>query len=312
VLFDVISHASQHVQVCLLVRDEAHQRALADKLRRANLAQANVRFLEAPFAEVWVRDFGPFVVKSFNGGYELLDLGYAQSLSDPSPDRQLDDGVPSAVATSLGMQAVRVPLVVDGGNLLSNGAGLCVTTSTLQEANPGLSWDQIGDLVRRHFGGRQLVVLDTLVGEPSGHADMFCTFTAPDTIVVASCDPRLDPQNAAILDQNARRLSGLETPCGPLKVVRLPMRPRRELRWMTYTNVIYANGLLLVPSYAPDADPEVERQVLATYRGLLPGWRIVSIQAAPLLDGLGSLHCVAMNLGGLGTGEGTSTGMPRW
>jgi agmatine/peptidylarginine deiminase len=128
---------------------------------------------------------------------------------------------------------------------------------------------------------------------------MFCTFTAPDTVVVARCDERIDPQNAAILDRNAQRLAEVKTPCGPLKVVRLPMVSARDTqRCLTYTNVIYANGLLLVPSYAGTVR-EVEEQVQQTYRQLLPGWEIRRIEADALLDAMGSLHCISANLHGL-------------
>jgi agmatine/peptidylarginine deiminase len=64
--------------------------------------------------------------------------------------------------------------------------------------------------------------------------------------------------------------------------------------------VAYANGTLLVPEY-PRWAPEVESAALDAYRRLLPDWTIAKINAVPVLRMGGSIHCVTMNLAGLGT-----------
>jgi agmatine deiminase len=298
VFVEIIAQAHDRVPVCLLTRDGLHQSVLEERLRQAGLA-GRVRFLRAPFANPWVRDYGPVFIKSFRGGYELLDLDYAQNRHSPSMERHIDDGVPPALAARLGKRAVRVPIVLDGGNLLSNGAGLCLATSRLRDVNADQSWETLRRTLRERLGARDFVVLEPLAREATGHVDMFCTFTAPDTVLVASCDEKADPENAAILDRNAQRLACLKTPCGPLQVVRLPTPASREdFRWMSYTNVVYVNRLLLVPSY-PEAAPGVEEDVLRTYRRLLPGWDVRKIDAGPLLDTKGSLHCASAQLYGI-------------
>jgi agmatine deiminase len=303
VFLDVIAHARKYVQVQVLVRDAAHRRALVDQLRRVNVAENEVRFLQVPFANPWVRDYGPFVVASFGQGYEMLDFDYAMRRIEPAWQRSLDDAVPSEVAAVMGAQAIKVRLALDGGNLLSNGAGLCLTTSASCAANPDRTREEICEIVREYLGGQQLVMLEPLLSETTGHVDMFCTFTASDTVVIAACNPQTDPENAALLDRNAQRLAELRTNCGPLKVVRIPMPTGHKSRdqkliAFSYTNVIYANGLLLVPSYQGVA-ADVEEQVLATYRRLLPNWSVVSINSTPILQKEGSLHCIALNLEGI-------------
>jgi agmatine/peptidylarginine deiminase len=63
----------------------------------------------------------------------------------------------------------------------------------------------------------------------------------------------------------------------------------------TYTNVVFANGVLLVPTY-PDAPSEMEAEVMATYRRLLPGWEVVGIDAGSLVPHGGVLRCAALPL----------------
>ena len=42
------------------------------------------------------------------------------------------------------------------------------------------------------------------------------------------------------------------------------MPPHDDGRWRTYTNVVYANGTLLVPTY-PGFCPELDAEALAVY-----------------------------------------------
>ncbi len=49
-----------------------------------------------------------------------------------------------------------------------------------------------------------------------------------------------------------------------MQVVRIPMPSHKDGNWRTYTNVIYANGVVLVPQY-PDADAELDRVALTSF-----------------------------------------------
>src|SRR5437588_5601967 len=105
-------------------------------MRRRSLSLDDVRCLQTPFGNAWVRDYGPFLVNSFGGGSEILDFEYATASSDSN--RRLDDGVPSFVAAALGLPARKIPLRLEGGNILSNGAGLCIMTPRRQDHDPAL------------------------------------------------------------------------------------------------------------------------------------------------------------------------------
>ena len=72
------------------------------------------------------------------------------------------------------------------------------------------------------------------------------------TVVVGEYPASVDPVNSEILDRNAQQFASLRPAGGPLKVVRIGMPPRFSLvpghaPWPTYTNVVYANGVLLLP-----------------------------------------------------------------
>jgi agmatine/peptidylarginine deiminase len=75
----------------------------------------------------------------------------------------------------------------------------------------------------------------------------------------------------------------------------MPMPSRRDGLWRTYTNVIYANGMVLVPQY-PDYCPDLDARALEVYRKLLPDWQVVGIDASSIIQKRGSLHCISLNV----------------
>jgi agmatine/peptidylarginine deiminase len=279
--------------VLVMVNDPEEADQGRDILRRIGIPNGRVPFLSIPSDTLWVRDYGPFVTYR-NGFVTIVDPWYGHE------GRPIDEEVPTRFARLRGLPVVPCPLVIEGGNLLSNGTGLCVTTTRLiaQNAAVCLAEENIRTRLRRHLGVSRLVVLEPLDNEQTGHVDMFAAFTAPDTIVVGSYAAEVDPINAAILNRNAARLAAVRTTHGPLRVVRIPMPSRRGGRWRTYTNLLFANRAVLVPVY-PGVDAEAEARALHVLGGLLPGRRLVSIDAESLVELEGALHCVAMNLGPL-------------
>jgi agmatine/peptidylarginine deiminase len=215
------------------------------------------------------------------------------------------------LAAVLGKRTVRAPITIHHGNLLSNGRGLCIATTRLIQENIGRGYDadDVAQILRKFYGAKEVVFLDRLRGEPTGHVDMFATFTSPDVVVIGKYSRESDPVNAAILDRNAERLAVVPAPCGPLDVVRVPMPPRMSSEigfWPTYTNVAYANGTLLVP-VCPGRDPEGKTVALGLYRRLLPDWTIVGIDVSSILIRGGGIHCVTASLPDLENVPGAAT-----
>ncbi len=190
-------------------------------------------------------------------------------------------------------------LRIEGGNLISNGRGICITTQQVLDANADHADEAtVREWMQECYGAEQAVFLEPLSGEPTGHVDMFATFVSPYTVVVGRFDVESDPINAALLDRNADRLARVTTPDGPLRVVRIPMPPHDEETWRTYTNVVFANGVLMVPIY-PELDPAGRDAALETFSRVLPGWRIIGMNATRLAELGGAMHCITMNLGPL-------------
>jgi len=291
VLVELCAALIDKIALVGIVESEEQRKHVITLLCDWGLPAHLLHFVSLPVKGMWVRDYGPAFVRGRDGGITILDAEYLET------DRPEDDKAPSELAALLRLPVSPVPLTCEGGNLLSNGQGLCVSTTTLaaRNAHRGYNPQQVVDVLGNFYGFRQVILLKQLLSEPTGHIDMFATFVSPNVVVVGEYHPKIDPVNADILNENAQILSGGRTSFGPLRVVRIPMPSNRGGIWKTFTNVIYANGTLIMPTYG-EAELEAEKEAMATYARLLPDWEVVGIDATSVIKQRGSLRCVSINI----------------
>jgi agmatine deiminase len=258
-------------------------------LRSSGLGGRDVRILGLQHDNLWTRDFGPLSVELPDGRPAFLDFRYPQT-------RVLDDGMPSALAEALGAPVYRVPLRLEGGVVMTNGQGLCVTTTTLAVQNSEIPLDALVRQLSLALGCSRLVFLESPGDEATGHVDMLAKFTSPDTVLVGAFDPTLSPEEAARMERNARLLEDI--PVGfrrRLRVVRVPMPAPEGIVHRSYTNSLLVNGTAVVPTYGRGATEEAE--VIEAYRRALPpGWRVVTVDASRVIELGGAVHCAALEL----------------
>ena len=290
-MVDLISILIDHIPVVAIVNSEEQRRNLITLLCDWGLPAHLLHYVSLPVKGMWVRDYGPVFVRSQHRGIVINDAEYIES------DRVNDDMAPTELANLLKLPVKSVPMLIEGGNILSNGQGLCLTTDALMSRNQarGRSKAQVEQCLRQSYGFNQVITLDALRAEPTGHIDMFATFVSPSTLLLGEYDPKVDPVNHDVLNKNAALLRGVQTAAGPLKIVRIPMPSNRGSIWRTYTNAIYANDVVVVPTYA-HFDADVERRAMAIYAEHLPGWEIIGIDAGSVIVQRGSLRCVSINI----------------
>lgn len=288
----IVAATHQRAELVALVGDQQKQAALTELLVERGLPAGSVRCLETPHDSMWIRDYGPIFVTDHQRRSRIVVDGDYSQLGRPN-----DDQAPARVAALFQASLWRTELNLEGGNLLSNGEGLVLATTAILDMNSEQGRDEptVRAMMAACFGASEVVFLEPLQGESTGHVDMFAAFTAPGTVVVGAFDPQVDSLNAEVLDRNAQVLAGVVTAHGPLNVVRIPMPPHDDGIWRTYTNGIFVNGALLVPVYAWNDEPG-RREALAVFRQLLPGWRIVPVDASDIIQLGGALHCISMQV----------------
>ncbi|HXV62454.1 MAG TPA: agmatine deiminase family protein [Vicinamibacteria bacterium] len=294
-LVDVVTALGGQIPIVGVVANEAQYRDVEALLRKAEAPAANLAIVQVPVVGMWIRDYGPAFVRLPDDRFVALDAIYGRQ------EHAADEWIPRYLAGYFRLPIVDVPLRVAGGNLLANGEGWVFSTTQLIDFNSkdGYSQTEIGQILGRYYGATDWVVLKPLVGEPTQHVDMFLTLVGPDVAVLSELDPEVDPVNSRLLDDAAEQLEKATTRSGPIKVVRVPMSSHEDGNWRSYTNVIFANGTMLVPTY-PDVSPEMDREALEIYGGLMPDWNVVPIDASSIIQNHGSLHCISVNVPVLG------------
>lgn len=295
---DVARAAYGRIPIVGFVNDNDEAELGQSLLDEAGLPLDAVNFVKHPLNSMWLRDFGPLFTRWSDGEVHIIHPTYVNP--DPNEKRPRDDALAAYVGKVLKLPVERMPLILEGGNLLSNGDGLMVTSTRVVDRpeNRHHSLQEIGLMLQKYLGCRTWVYLRPLEGEPTGHADFSVVFLRRNLVVVGRCDPAIDPVNAAILDEMAAKLSGLSTSMGPMVVERIPMPPRTEAGdWRSYCNVLLINGTILMPSFS-GVDAAVEAEARATYARLMPNWEIVPINSDSLVRKRGVLHCIGITIPG--------------
>ena len=289
-LVDLVRAINGRVQIIGLISSPDQEQQVRNLLSQHEVSAESIEFFFWPAVSMWVQDYGPL----FLVGDEMRVIDFCYGF----PDREAEDQTALAFAATYGMKIANSRLTMEGGNLLSNGQGFCVTSSVLieQNANRGYDFQKIASILKSDFRMNQWSYLLPLEGEATGHVDMYLTFVDPTTVVLGEYAGADDAKNALRLEKNREILASVRLEEDKaLKIVRMPMPSRRDGLWRTYTNVIYANGMVLVPQY-PDYCPDLDARALEVYRKLLPDWQVVGIDASSIIQKRGSLHCISLNV----------------
>jgi agmatine deiminase len=245
--------------------------------------------LSYAFDSVWVRDYGPVGIDEATGALGIVDNVYRHYAS-----RVDDDAIPCQVASHAGGACYASPLVLDGGNLMTDGRGNLFMTRRTYVWNSSRTEAEVDELLRRHLGVTTIHAFDYAQNgygpaDGTGHIDMFAKLLAPCTVLVAEY---AQAPFAGPLDAAASTFAELE--CAPgqqYQVLRIPGWQSGST-WYTYTNSLIVNDRVLVPSYADGVD-ETAR---AIYEQALPGATVVLIPADASITSGGAIHCVAKEI----------------
>ena len=296
VLKQIVEQSRDHSDILILHNNQQQLKSTVDLLN-ANSPEDydHVSFHKLELDTVWLRDFGPRVSED-KSGIRSLDFYYYGV-------RPFDDSFPARWSLQTGGKMTKIPWTIQGGNLIANGKGIGITTSKIYEDNkvvlPGRTINEgnrfLVDQMKSFCNLKELIVLDPLRFESTKHVDMFAAFLAPDHVLIAELDPRNDRINSKILDNNARKMASLTVDGKPMRVSRIRIPKRDGNAWSTYTNAIFTDRLILVPTMDTDP-PNVVRAAVKKYRQLMPNHHIATVDITSMKQLQGSLHCMTLNL----------------
>ena len=273
----------------------------------------NVDIVSAEYNSIWIRDYGANTVYgSWNDDRVLVDWMYNR----PRPD---DDVIPDVLGDHMGIDvytttAEPTDLMNTGGNWMSDGFGTAFASELILEENDGGStwWTdfpnhseaEIDQIIEDFHGVDTYIKMPVLPYDGIHHIDMHMKLLDESTLLVAEYPMGVadGPQINANMDYV---LANYTTKWGtPFDVIRIPSPPEQgwgypdqDGWYLTYTNSVFVNNTILLPTYYTEYDTTAIR----IYEEALPGYEVVGIDCdnngSAIISLSGAIHCITHTVG---------------
>ncbi len=266
----------------------------ADAAAARAACSGDVEIVELGLDDSWLRDCGPIYVYGDDGARTAVHFGF-NAWGEKFPPWDRDALVGRLIAERLGDPVIDGGMVLEGGSILTDGAGTLLTTEQCllnPNRNPSLSREEIEDLLRRRFGVGRFLWLGMGQVEDrdtDGHVDMIAAFAGPDRVLLQAVAE--DNPNFENCRENRSRLErdGVE-------VIDLPFLPYSEVAGesvaVSYLNFYLCNGGVVVPVIGADSDAAA----LATIADVYPSHEVVPVPGLVIAYGGGGPHCITQQV----------------
>ena len=279
------------------------------------LSLENVQIVETEYNTIWIRDYGANTVYgSWNDDRVLVDWLYNR----PRPE---DDAIPDVLAETMGIDlysttAEPTDLMNTGGNWMSDGFGTAFASELVLDENDGGStwWTDFPDhteaeidgIMSDFHGTETFIKMPNLPFDGIHHIDMHMKLLDESTLLVAEYPagvadgPQIDANMEYVLSNFTTRWGT------PFDVIRIPSPPEQgngggypdQNGWyLTYTNSVFVNNTILLPTYYTEYDTTA----LRIYSELLPGYNVVGIDCdnngQAIISQSGAIHCITHSVG---------------
>lgn len=279
----LVRETSYRSKVTVLHSSATDLKPLRLELQHAGANLEAITFVQTPLDSMWMRDYGPFVVRSPSRAREVVDFNYS---------RANDDIVPQVFAQQTQLATHTLPIEIEGGHLQADGTGRCILSedAILRNRDLGIVDGEVERLLRQHLGCQTLVIVPVLYGEETGHIDIFLYVTGPGHVLLGRYRNDEDGYNARRLERTARLLRK-----AGFTISRVPMPSNRRRRiFRTYTNALAVEDAIFVPVYR--SERRYERVALRAFERAFPTRIVIPIEADEISELGGAIHCIAMTV----------------
>jgi agmatine deiminase len=273
----LLAEYAEDVTLWVIVEDSADQTSAASSLTSAGCNMAHVDWIFAPTNSIWTRDYGPWFIIDGNGDQGIVDHIYNRP-------RPLDDLIPGVIGSDWGVPVYGMDLEATGGNYMSDGRGIAISTRLTLDENPGLTTAEIDSTMEAYVGIEQFHWLPYIESSGIHHIDCWAKFLSPEKILLKEVPPT--HSSYAALESNYAYLSSLTDSYGrPYQIYRV-YTPNDE----PYTNSLILNNKVFVPQYGTSWDDDA----LQAYEDAMPGYEVLGYSGSWLSDD--AIHCRAMGV----------------
>ncbi|GAB3114932.1 agmatine deiminase family protein [Janibacter alkaliphilus] len=255
----------------------------------------------ADLDDAWMRDIGPSFVLSERGTLGAVDWIFNGWGGQSWASWGKDSRVAALVADAAGAQRIASPIVNEGGGIHVDGEGTVLLTETVQldpGRNPEATKGDIETELARTLGVSTAIWLPRGLTRDydeygtRGHVDIVACFVAPGRVLLHWQEDEGHPDHAVSREAEQVLRAARDAAGRELEIVRVPAPATTHdeqgpVDW-SYINHLVCNGGVVACTFE---DPHDER-ALAVLREAYPGREVVGVDARPLFDRGGGVHCI--------------------
>jgi agmatine deiminase len=251
--------------------------------------------------DAWIRDTGPTFVLGDDGALGAVTWVFNGWGQQSWATWDLDATLGPAIGGWAGATRVDSQLVNEGGGIHVDGLGTVLVTETVQRdpgRNPGLSRAQIEAELARTIGATKVILLphglarDAQTYGTRGHVDIVATIASPGRILLHDQRDAGHPDHDVMVGIRTALAEATDARDEPFEIVDLPapqvLRDDDGFVDYSYVNHVLVNGGVIACAFDDPRDADA----VGVLREAYPGREVVTVDARPLFERGGGLHCI--------------------
>jgi agmatine/peptidylarginine deiminase len=268
---------AEDVEVVTIVANSGEQTYVENQYQSHGVNLDHCSFLIALSDTYWTRDYGPWFIFNGNDEQGIIDFVYNRP-------RPYDDQIPTVYGNWQQIPVYDMNVIHTGGNYMTDGQGIAVSTDLVWSENPGYTHQEINDIMEEYLGITTYHVVPDVLGEYIQHIDCWAKFLAPDVIMIIEVHPSHNHydeiENAVDYFENQINCYGT-----PYEIERVYAHQEEP-----YINSLILNDKILVPITGSQWDDEA----LDAYEVAMPGYDVLGFSGS--WYSTDALHCRTMGI----------------
>jgi agmatine deiminase len=251
--------------------------------------------------DAWIRDSGPTFVRDEIGRLGAVTWVFNGWGQQEWATWEHDSTLAPDVAAWMGATRIDSELVNEGGGIHVDGLGTVLVTETVQRdphRNPGWARADIEAELARTIGAQTVVWLPRGLTRDSdtygtrGHVDIVATMPSPGRVLLHVQRDAGHPDHDVSAQIRDVLTDAVDAMGKPFEIVELPapavLRDDDGFVDYSYVNHVLVNGGVLACAFGDPHDADAADILRDAY----PGREVVAIDARPLFERGGGIHCI--------------------
>ena len=272
------------------------ERAIADRY-----LSAGIDIIEAPLNDAWMRDMGPTFVHTADGSVAAVDWVFNGWGAQDWAQWDLDANIGRTVADAAGTPVIHSDLVNEGGGIHVDGEGTVLVTDTVQldpGRNPGLTRADVEAELARTIGATHFVWLPRGLTRDferfgtRGHVDIVAAITSPGRLLLHTQRDQSHPDYQVCREIRAALEASHDAAGRPWEIIEMPapatLTDAEGFVDYSYINHLVVNDGVIACGFGDAEDANAVAILAEQY----PGRKVVSVDARPLFERGGGIHCI--------------------